>query len=31
MIITSPNNLIIKASKILYRAIDTKVMGGDDG
>ena len=30
-IITSPNNLIIKASKILYRAIDTKVMGGDDG
>ena len=30
-IITLPNNLIIKVSKILYRAIDTKVMGGDDG
>lgn len=30
-IITLPNNLIIKISKIKYRAIDTKVMGGDDG
>ena len=30
-IITLPNNLIIKASEIKYRAIDTKVMGGDDG
>ena len=30
-IITLPNNLIIKVSEIKYRAIDTKVMGGDDG
>lgn len=30
-IIALPNNLIIKVSEIKYRAIDTKVMGGDDG